>query len=124
MYSWWLSLHLGGAAITGLTVLATFMVIIVRRRQTYAPLAVTLSMLTGWQLISGAFLTLTAVETPTLFSYCRNILGYLTFVSVALLLLFRQMKLAGMAWPKRQVVPPLSFGMVVTAVTGIILYVS
>lgn len=97
--------------------------IIVRRRQVYAPLTITLSILTGWQLISGAVLSLTAVEPPALLAYCRNIFAYLAVVSVTLMLLARQMKREDIAWPARRVFTPMSFGVLTAAAAGILLVV-
>ena len=122
MYTVLLLAHLNGAVITGLIIIVTAIGLIRQHRPLYIPLAATLSILTGWQLVSGALLTIAAVEPPGLFAYCRNVVGYLFVISFMLIAINRQMRHADLPWPARRVFVPLTFGTVTVLVVGIMIY--
>jgi len=118
-----LLLHFTGAIAAAGFVVAAFLSVVQRRNSWYRPVAMALAWLTAYQLVTGALLSLAAVEKPALFSYCRNILGYLTIISLAMAVLAQRMRLGNIRFPLRLAVINVMLGVVAASVAAVMLYV-
>ncbi|MBI2984498.1 MAG: hypothetical protein HYY50_02640 [Candidatus Kerfeldbacteria bacterium] len=90
--SLWLVLHLSGAALVAALIIAAVIALLHRRRQWYRPVAFGLAILVGWQLTTGAWLSLLSTHSPSLGAYCRNIGLYLLVIAATLFCLYRRMQ--------------------------------
>lgn len=119
-----LTLHLLGAGITAVAVLAVFTILLRRKIRLYRGSAIILAALTGFQLVSGALLSVAsadihAVSAPV---YCRNIGAYAGIIALVEFFLYRKMHQSVLPFPLRFAIAATSLGLFVAVLVGAIMY--
>lgn len=119
-------LHLVGAGVALFAVMATWLAIQKAFRPAYRKLAIGLAAATGWQLVSGALLSLSSAQQSgqaiPLFSYCRNLGGYLVVMALTQIFLYRAMRSAAPPFPARFAVSTALAGIGISLAVGLVMY--
>lgn len=111
-----LLLHILGAISVGVLVLAAGVSLCKRKVQYQKPLAISIALNTGIQLVSGSLLTLTTQYSESLFSFCNKVGVYIVIVLIVEMLLFKQIHKTQI-FPGKLILSSLTFGMVFVVMT-------
>jgi hypothetical protein len=110
MYTLFLILHLGGAAVTGLVATYSVLALVRHFDSEYRRLAGTLGLLAGFEIMTGVCLSVISSQVTAL-SLCSNIAVYLGVVALVESALFLRMQKMTMTFPIRLVLSPSSIGL-------------
>lgn len=120
-YQLFLLAHLTGALVLGILILKTVIVLVSKTSSKYNNLAWKIGLGSGYQLVTGSLLEMSAHRPDSLLVFCSKIGLYLAVVLIIEGLLFIQIRRDSRnVFPIRAVSYSLTFGLFFTALTIII----
>lgn len=121
-----LTAHLVGAVGTGMIILVSLASLWRGAAPWYRRLGIGLAVVTGFQLVSGAFLSLASAQSHTemlpLAAYRRNLALYVVVIGVVQAMLYRRMRKVAPPFPLRLALTSATVGVVVALLVGTVLY--
>lgn len=121
-----LTAHLVGAVVTGIIILVSLASLWREAAPWYRRLGIGLAVVTGFQLVSGAFLSLASAhshaEMLPLATYCRNLVLYVVVIGVVQAMLYRRMRKIAAPFPLRLALSSATVGVAVAVLVGTVLY--
>lgn len=114
--------HLEGAAAAAVLTIASFVALYRKTERHYRALTVSLAWSAGFQVISGAVLTLLHLQETSLLQFCGRIGVYIAVIGFTEAMFYLRMNSSGVrAFPSVQVSLPFAGSMLIAAPVFIIL---
>lgn len=126
MPQFFLLIHLVGAALTGVAIFITAVILAKNAKRHYRQSAIGIAIIAAIQVMSGAALSLAAAQAgghvvPVL-TYCKNLGLYVAILASVAFVLYRRMQQSTTPFPLRFAVASASLSFLVAALVGTSLY--
>ena len=109
LYNILLSLHVAGGCVSGIVALYCAYVLLTNKENAYRRLAITLGFLAGFELLTGALLSIVSIQLSAA-AVCQRIVLYLALFIILEAILFIRMRKTSYPFPVRAAVSPVAAG--------------